>query len=208
MNSRAYRDLTGEKFERLMVIKSEGKDKLNNILWLCLCDCGKEKIVTSSNLRRGMVKSCGCLQSDCGKEKSNNLTHNRDKHNTYELFKDYGVGYFHNTNNMFLFDIEDYDKIKEICWHENGNGYACHKSKKNLFVHRIVINAKENEIVDHINRNRLDNRKSNLRIVSSSENIVNSKLRRDNTSGIKGVSWNKRYQRWSTSIQFEKKTYF
>ncbi len=61
-------DLTGQRFGRLLVecrINSANRAKSGTsreICWQCLCDCGKQKTVKSSNLRRGLVKSCGCLR--------------------------------------------------------------------------------------------------------------------------------------------------
>lgn len=56
------RELVGQKFENLTVIKEYGRDKYKNVLWECLCDCGEKTIVTSGNLVTGHTKSCGCLQ--------------------------------------------------------------------------------------------------------------------------------------------------
>ncbi len=58
------KDLTGKRFGRLIVIERVGKDKRNNALWKCLCECGNECIVTTGNLNRGSTKSCGCLQKE------------------------------------------------------------------------------------------------------------------------------------------------
>lgn len=52
-------DLTGKKFGKLTVIKKE-KSKNNHTMWLCKCDCGKEKIVGGNELKSGNTKSCGC----------------------------------------------------------------------------------------------------------------------------------------------------
>lgn len=59
--------LIGQRFERLVVLKRKGNNKEGRALWEVLCDCGNHKIVTGSNLRRGQVKSCGCLARDNGK---------------------------------------------------------------------------------------------------------------------------------------------
>jgi hypothetical protein len=58
---------------------------------------------------------------------------------------------------------------------------------------------------DHINGNGLDNRKCNLRTCSNTNNQRNSKLRADNTSGYKGVSWTKNKNKWIVHIKVEKK---
>lgn len=53
-------DLAGKKFGKLLVVKRQGQDKRGNALWKCTCDCGKEKLVESSCLRRGVSTHCGC----------------------------------------------------------------------------------------------------------------------------------------------------
>lgn len=55
-------------------------------------------------------------------------------------------------------------------------------------------------IIDHIDRNKTDCRKKNLRIVNSSQNTMNSCIRSDNTSGARGVSWDKRKNKWVAKI--------
>ena len=63
-NPRKRIDLVGQKFGRLTVIKRMGNDKYRNSRWLCLCECGKEKIIRGSHLKSGDIKSCGCLQKE------------------------------------------------------------------------------------------------------------------------------------------------
>lgn len=59
------KDITGEKFGRLMAIKRVGSNPKNKLAkWLCKCECGKEKIVEGHYLRRGSTKSCGCLNTE------------------------------------------------------------------------------------------------------------------------------------------------
>lgn len=59
--------------------------------------------------------------------------------------------------------------------------------------------------VDHRDRNPLNNRKDNLRIVSRSINILNSKLRKDNKSGHKGIAWSKSKRKWQVSVSINNK---
>ena len=73
-------------------------------------------------------------------------------------------------------------------WNKDSRGYACARIKdRYVLLHRLIIDAKKGEIVDHINRNRLDNRTSNLRIATRSQNTLNSAMRLDNTTGYRGV---------------------
>lgn len=57
-------DLTGQRFGRLTVLERAKNDKLGRARWLCRCDCGKEKIVSGTNLRSGQTRSCGCLSKE------------------------------------------------------------------------------------------------------------------------------------------------
>ena len=58
-------DLVGQRFGRLTVIeKTALKSKNRSIMWQCKCDCGNDKLVPATELRRGHIKSCGCMASD------------------------------------------------------------------------------------------------------------------------------------------------
>jgi hypothetical protein len=57
-------DLTGQRFGRLTVVSHIGTNKHRKALWLCRCDCGKEKVVNIQLLKNSDVKSCGCLRED------------------------------------------------------------------------------------------------------------------------------------------------
>lgn len=63
-----YIDMTGQKFGRLTVLGESGnRDPLGNVLWNCMCDCGKAHTTNGIGLRHGRVRSCGCLQRDVAK---------------------------------------------------------------------------------------------------------------------------------------------
>lgn len=86
-----------------------------------------------------------------------------------------------------------------------------HPVKATSYLHREVMERVlgrellKNEWVDHINHNGLDNRRINLRLTTPSRNMANSRLAKNNTSGKKGVSWNKKAQKWEVSICFNGK---
>lgn len=192
------KDLTGMKFSRLTVIK-RSDDKIspkgnNRTQWECICDCGTTVIVNSYNLLRNKTQSCGCLQ----KEKIFELC---KKYNTYDLSGEYGIGYT-TKGEQFYFDLEDYDKIKDYCWCIDCNGYVTTNltGGGHILQHRFIMNANKNEIIDHIYHKTNDNRKSQLRICTNSQNLMNSKIPINNTSGTKGVSWNKRRCLWCATL--------
>lgn len=54
--------VVGDRFGRLTVASEHGRTKYGGVLWLCRCDCGKERVAESHNLRRASIRSCGCLQ--------------------------------------------------------------------------------------------------------------------------------------------------
>jgi len=110
-------------------------------------------------------------------------------------------------------DFEDLNKYKWIAQYSSctktyyvkrHSHRECGKPK-HLQMHRVIMNAKKGQVIDHINGNTLDNRKENLRIATYSQNRGNSKRYRNNTSGYKGVSWNKNRQRWEACIGYQNK---
>lgn len=76
-----FKDRTGDKHGRLTVAAHAGKDHRNKHLWLCLCDCGNEKVVVADNLSSGKSNSCGCLKAEFLARKGNQygLYNDREK---------------------------------------------------------------------------------------------------------------------------------
>lgn len=121
---------------------------------------------------------------------------------TFNEYYDYGdyLGMLFRNKEGFLFaesliDREDYEKVSKIKWHLNSNGYVRNKIKG--YLHQFLIGKEEGKVTDHQDRNKLNNRKENLRIVTQSENMYN----RDS----KGVIWAKDRNKWRTWITVEDK---
>lgn len=91
-------------------------------------------------------------------------------------------------------DLEDLEKIipykLSISNDNNAKTFYC-KLINGTGIHRIIMNAKPGEVIDHYDRNGLNNKKSNLRIVNTSINNRNASLRVDNSTGIKGITYEK-----------------
>ena len=66
-----FKDRTGERYGRLLVLEHYGKDQRGKHLWRCRCDCGNEKIVVGDNLSSGKSNSCGCLKKEFLSKKGN-----------------------------------------------------------------------------------------------------------------------------------------
>lgn len=112
-----------------------------------------------------------------------------------------------------LVDASDYNLLKDYRWKLHTNGYAM----RNVWVdgvasieymHRVITQATKGKVVDHINHNTLDNRKSNLRLCEHRENMRNTKLSKNSTSGYTGVVWHKTQSSWQARIRLNYKTIF
>lgn len=101
----------------------------------------------------------------------------------------------YNHKEKILVDKEDYQNLSKYRWYSDGHGHVIRKVKingkwKNRYIHRDIMGVFDPDIIiDHINRDPLDNRRINLRIATKSENSLNSKINKKNTSGYKGVSF-------------------
>lgn len=89
-------------------------------------------------------------------------------------------------------------------WHING-GYVTsiftiNKSRHIIRLHRLIMNAPEDKLVDHWDRNPLNNIRTNLRIVTEQENLKNKGIYKNTKSGIKGVCFNKQTEKWRATI--------
>lgn len=122
------------------------------------------------------------------------------------------------TQNMVtLVDNEDYEELNKYNW-------QCEKSfkprlytsyvrrnnsknrlPKNVLMHRQIMDCPKNMVIDHINGNGLDNRKSNLRICTRGQNLANQRISRANTSGYRGVCWHKGCKKWASQIKTNNK---
>lgn len=199
-----FKDIAGQKFGKLTVVKRAENDKYGNAVWFCECDCGGSINVLGTNLRGGIVRSCGCLHAEVMREV-------KHKQNVYDLTNEYGIGYTYNTNQESYFDIEDYEKIKDFCWLENDQGYIIASnilgdSPKNVRLHRLVTDFKY-KVVDHKNLKRFDNRKNNLRYATKQTNNINRDVNKNNMLGLKGIYFVKASNNYQAKIQKGDKVY-
>ncbi len=105
-----------------------------------------------------------------------------------------------------LVDDDDFDFLSQMRWHCDSKGYARHTVRFSktesitLRMHRVIMKAGKGIEVDHIDGNKLNNQRSNLRLATDCENKRNQKIYRNNTSGLKGVSWHKAHKKWTVQI--------
>lgn len=203
-------DLINQKFGKLNVVKQTEdyiKPSGEHVSkYTCLCDCGNIIDVRADALKSGHTKSCGCYQSESLKKR---LT----IPNTYELFDSYGICYDSTSSYFWKFDLDDYDLIKKYVWHADRKGYAINCNyKKPIKMHRLILRVEnisgKEIVVDHINGNPTDNRKLNLRLCTIAENNRNRCISKRNSSGITGVFWVNKNQKWAANIGLNGKQLF
>ena len=102
-------DLTHMRFERLFVERRYGTASSGHALWLCKCDCGNTKVISSNQLHSG-TKSCGCLQRENAAKSAKNRVHTPCRHK-YEVGTEYSRLH------------QAYKDIKNRCYNQNSKSY-------------------------------------------------------------------------------------
>lgn len=166
-----YKNLIGKKINDWTVIdicpRSRGHTKV-----MCQCKCRNTKLVDVYSLTHNGTKSCG-------------------KCNTYFDTGEYMRCVMKN-GASFIFDKNDFPVVSKHTW-SLARGYIRTVIKgKSISLHRLLLSPDFDCQVDHINHDRTDNRRSNLRLATHAENQRNRGLRSNNTTGYKGVCYVKR----------------
>lgn len=111
-----------------------------------------------------------------------------------------------------IVDDEDYEYLNSFKWcfkkaHRGDGGYACKGRNPVILLHRFILNIKDSNIhIDHINCNKLDNRKENLRIANRSQNKANCIKYKNCKTTYKGTV--RRKNRWQAQIRFNNQTIY
>lgn len=109
-----------------------------------------------------------------------------------------------------LIDNDDFERVSKYNWcFDKSNGYVVgNVGKIKDSLHRVIMMCPKGKMVDHINGNKLDNRKENLRICNFVESNRNVGLSKNNKSGFKGVVWDKVAKKWKAQISVNYKCLF
>ena len=177
-----FKDLTGNRFGMWKVIKVNGYDNQNKILWLCECECGNERNVSGNSLRSGRSNSCGCYDFKL----------NKTKH--------------------FSSDLPEYriwKAMKTRCDNPNADNFIHYGAKGIKVCERWQIfenfykdmgsRPTVNHSIDRINVNG-NYEPNNCRWVTHTQQVRNVGLRKDNLSGCKGVVFNTKSNKWTSAI--------
>lgn len=172
------KDLTGQRFGRLIAIKDVGKNKWGSRRWLCRCDCGNLTEAISSRLRAGCPQSCGCLQRE--KSRENIIRLHECRKITYKH------GESHNERTR-LYSI--WLGMKARCYIPSATGYkyygakgiqVCNEWNNDYVIFRnwALINGYNNYLVlDRIN-DIWDYKSDNCQWISKVENARKAMLKR------------------------------
>ena len=184
-------EMTGKRFGRLIVIR-ESLQRLSGVIaWDCLCDCGKIKSITGKSMRSGMTKSCGCLQAETISKLL--TTHGMKGSETYNVW----VSMIQRCTNPKNSRYEDYG---------GRNIAVCQKWLKfeNFFKD---MGTKPQGLTIERRNNDLGYFKENCSWNTYLVQAKNQRIRKDNSTGITGVGWNKRLKKYRVRITANQKKY-
>lgn len=124
--------------------------------------------------------------------------------NRYEVEGNIVKVYFNNCDDHFIIGVTSLQTLLDIrcTWHKDKDGYARGTvNGKSTTVHRLLTNCPKGMVADHRNRNRLDNRLSNLRVVTNAQNLQNRNLNSNNRTGYKNVHFDNLMQTYQVVVQ-------
>ena len=221
------KDISGKVYGSLTVL-GYCDTKSTHSRWLCKCNCGNEEVFSISQLKRRKNLMCSqCVEKykdirnviseenlDSNGIPINIVQSTQRKQNKYEIQDDEAI-----INDKIIVDSKFLDYLKSFDRYISidSRGYAYFSyCGQDVYLHRLLTNTalffdtrdKDIEIIDHINRNRCDNRIENLRMIKKSENPVNCSVYSNNKSGHKGISWLERLRKWQVNIQYKNKNHY
>ncbi len=188
-------DITGQKFGRLTAIKRVANNKRGEAMWLCRCECGNEKEVSASLLRKGVTKSCGCLRKEMAVEIGEKKTAAAEvgvsgrKFGTLTAVKRIGSNKY--GKSVWLFKC-DCGKTKEMVLSSVINGSikscGCVRRKKNAITGKTIgVNNLKFDCIENTRVRR----------------IIADKPMKSNKTGYRGIWYNEVTGKYVASIGFQ-----
>lgn len=185
-----FKDLTGERFGMLTVIKQGSKDKNKKINWYCVCDCGTKKEFSGNSIRRGITRSCGCYDYINDQSKHNM----RDKPE-YRIWRAMRTRCNNPKSNRY--DIYGGKGI-QVC--ERWNRFI-------NFYKDMGPRPTDKHSIDRIDSDG-NYEPDNCRWADGVTQSRNQGIRKDNKSGVRGVYWTKKNKKWLVNIKNDGKTIY
>lgn len=201
-------DLTGQRFGRLTVI-ARAENYVSprgrpDAQWMCICDCGNRLVVRGCHLRNGHTLSCGCWQLKRAADA-------KKKYNTYRIIGGKVYVKLSNSDKEMVTDQDIWESgAKRYCWALDTSGYAIAcidtRRKTRRFHVYAFPNCPEGMVRDHIDGNKLNNTRDNIRYVFPKDNSKNHTTKNLRTGNRVGVFWDKQYSKWIAHIHIDGKT--
>lgn len=172
------KDITGQKFGRLTVLRREGKNSSEQATWRCLCECGKETVVAGSTLRAGTVVSCGCYGAEA--RRASVLKHGLSTTGIYRSYKEMMRRCYKPTH----IDWDQYggrkDRPIKVClrWHTFEAFYEDMGPlwKEGLTIERRDVNGDYQKDNCHwaTMKEQNNNKRNNVRYLHNGENLTSA----------------------------------
>lgn len=190
-------DFTGRKFGLLTLVRElpplrDRKNKRVRV-YEAVCECGGSSTVRLKNAQSGNSTSCGCLKLAA-------MQKYRDELATPQTWTVEGdVAYIEIKGHRVLIDAADVQLVSQYRWHMDNSGYVDSTNRhRRIAMHRLLMGLAKGDPreVDHKHHIPSDNRRSELRIATSSQNKMNRGSKKVATSKFKGVSWDSERCKW------------
>jgi len=191
------KDYSGSTINNWKVEKKGSRNKTGAQLYECTClTCGNKSYKTIGSIKQNKSGKCQYCMPDYKFEIKNGVAKGTLKN---------GVSFF--------IDEDMISEFSKYYWNINDKGYLERKNVNmdKMLLHWFVLGVDRNHdfIIDHINRDKTDNRRSNLRFVTIQQNCMNAKMPCTNKTGYVGVYYNKRKKSYVSVIEFRgKKIHF
>ncbi len=199
-----FQDLTNKTFGFLTVRQFVGRVK-NRSVWRCDCDCGAIKDVSAWDLKSAHARSCGCHK----RELLGKASESTAKRNAVQLCEERNHAdgrIVLNDGSECHVDPADVPLVVSIVWHRHKGRYTDYARgitpAGRVFMHNLLMGARDGFRVDHANGDGLDNRRENMRWATKAQNTANSRKRRGK-SGYRGVTQGARSYRWAVTVSVE-----
>lgn len=192
-------EMIGKTFGRLVVTEEAGRSKKMEVLWRCVCECGNEIVAGGVNLRRGNTKSCGCLRNDTASAMFSK--HRKSGTRLYGIWNNM----IHRCYNPKASSFKFYGgRGIRVCerWEIVDNFY---NDMEEEYVNHVRLYGEEDTTLDRIDVNG-DYEPSNCRWATRCQQSRNQRTHSTNKSGVTGVSWSDRHEKWLARITLNNKT--
>jgi len=183
-------NMAGQKINKWSVLSFDRFDGRGEAYWICRCACGNVRSLSGYTVRKGTSKGC--------------IACREPRRKGVDYLVENGVARFGSpVTGEFTVSLKDAARVSNHGWcRRKRDGYfVASIGGRAILLHSFLLGSRKGMYADHINGDRTDNRRENLRWATPSESARNLNISSRNTSGYKGVHWNKRRKKWQAYIR-------